>query len=290
MSSIEKAINKLGNKGGVKSIPDVMPENTPSPSMTSQSARPTEKTTSVESRTLEINFSALSAMGFLTPDDNASPIAQELRIVKRPILTNVSQGVGRNSAKNNLLVVTSALPGEGKTFSAINLALSIAMEVDRTVLLVDADNARAGISNALGFDAGKGLSDLLVNPNMSINDVLIRTNMPNLMLMSAGTQQPNMTELFASDAMERLIADMSNRYPDRIVIFDSSPMTITTEARVLASLVNQVLLVVEANRTPQQVVKSAIESLGKNKEIGILLNKTLTHNVTGYGYGYGSRD
>ena len=290
MSSIEKAINKLGNKVGVKGIPDVMSEHVSSPRVTNQSARPTEKTTSVESRTLEINFSALSAMGFLTPDDNASPIAQELRIVKRPILTNVSQGVGRNNAKNNLLVVTSALPGEGKTFSAINLALSIAMEVDRTVLLVDADNARAGISNALGFDAGKGLSDLLVNPNMSINDALIRTNMPNLMLMSAGTQQPNMTELFASDAMERLIADMSNRYPDRIVIFDSSPMTITTEARVLASLVNQVLLVVEANRTPQQVVKSAIESLGNNKEIGILLNKTLTHNVTGYGYGYGSRD
>ena len=290
MSSIEKAINKLGNKVGVKGISDVLSEHVSSPRVTNQSARPTEKTTSVESRTLEINFSALSAMGFLTPDDNASPIAQELRIVKRPILTNVSQGVGRNNAKNNLLVVTSALPGEGKTFSAINLALSIAMEVDRTVLLVDADNARAGISNALGFDAGKGLSDLLVNPNMSINDVLIRTNMPNLMLMSAGTQQPNMTELFASDAMERLIADMSNRYPDRIVIFDSSPMTITTEARVLASLVNQVLLVVEANRTPQQVVKSAIESLGNNKEIGILLNKTLTHNVTGYGYGYGSRD
>lgn len=282
MSSIEKAINKLGNQNGLRRASVEMPEKSINPGRVRKGSRPGE----TAKRSLEIDFSSISAMGFLTPNDTTSPIAQELRIVKRPILTNAMQDGGcNNNVKNNLLVVTSALPGEGKTFSAINLAFSIAMEVDRTVLLVDADNARAGISNTLGFDAGIGLSDLLSDSGISMNDVLIKTNVPNLTLMSAGTQKTNMTELLASEAMEHLVADLSNRYPDRIVIFDSAPLTITTEARVLASLVNQVLLVVEANGTPQQIVKNAVESLGRDKEIGIMLNKTLSNNVTGYGYG-----
>jgi exopolysaccharide/PEP-CTERM locus tyrosine autokinase len=288
MSSIEKAINKLGNKDGLKREPSGMPEINPIAAEDDENSRTAGRSKSI--RTIEINFSKLSEMGFLTPEDNASSIAQELRIIKRPILTNATHKAGRNKAKNNLLVVTSAVPGEGKTFSAINLAISIALEVDQRVLLVDADNARAGISDALSFDAGLGLSDLLSDSTLSIDDVLIHTNMPNLTLISAGAQKPNMTELFASDAMRRVLTDMSNRYPDRIVIFDSSPITVTTEARVLASLVNQILLVVEANGTPQQVVKTAIENLGKDKEIGIMLNKTLSNNVTGYGYGYGSRN
>lgn len=283
MSSIEKAINKLGNQNGLKGTSVDMPAAMINPGAVRQGARP-DKTTAVV-RSLEIDFSDISAMGFLTPDDTTSSIAQEMRIVKRPILTKAMEDRGHNNVKYNLLAVTSALPGEGKTFSAINLAFSIAMEVDRTVLLVDADNARAGVSETLGFDADAGLSDLLVNPGMSINDVLIKTNVPNLMLMSAGTQKTNMTELLASEAMEHLVADLANHDPDRIVIFDSAPLAVTTEARVLASLVHQVLLVIEANGTSQKVVRDVVENLGRDKEIGILLNKTLSNNVTGYGYG-----
>ena len=290
MSSIEKAINKLSSQKKADSrarksekqsmdAGDGIRNNPPTGKLPGQK----EST----NRAIEIDFFQLKSRGMLSPEDSSSQIAQEYRRIKRPVLKNAFSGEQLGIERGNLLMVTSAIPGEGKTFTALNLATSIAMEVDKTVLLIDADISRAGICDILQFDPGLGLSDLLVDQSLPVNETLIRTNLSNLTIMSAGQFRPNVTELFASEAMESFVTDIANRYPDRVIIFDSSPLTVTTEASVLSSLVGQVLLVVEANKTPQQVVQEAIDLIGQDKAIGVILNKTLSSETTSYGYGYG---
>lgn len=130
-----------------------------------------------------------------------------------------------NSAiqNGNLIMITSALPGEGKTFTAINLAISIAMELDNTVMLVDADVSRPSVLNMLGLQPAPGLLDVVVKNSVDISGVLLRTNIEKLSILPSGTAQARATELLASDAMIRLLDDMSGRYSDRIIIFDSPP-------------------------------------------------------------------
>ncbi len=162
------------------------------------------------------------------------------------MLTNAT-GKGAAPIRNgNLIMVTSALPGEGKSFTAINLAMSIAMELDHTVLLVDADVARPSIPRMLGLPATRGCSTCWSTSRSTCAGVLLKTNVEKLSLLLAGTQHPRATELLASEAMNRLLDDMASRYSDRIIIFDSPPLLVTTEARVLASHMGQVVVVVEA--------------------------------------------
>lgn len=126
-------------------------------------------------------------------------------------------------SNGNLIMVTSALPGEGKSFTAINLAISIAMELDNTVMLVDADVARPSVLNMLGLPPSKGLLDVLQDNSLDISGVLLRTNIEKLSILPSGTPHPRATELLASDIMIRLLDDMASRYNDRIIIFDSPP-------------------------------------------------------------------
>jgi len=286
MSSIEKAINKLGEK---KALSEKKPSSGPVPDKSQNQS--VEKKKIIENKhstsIIGLDNTKLERLGMIVPGNSESQIGHEFRRIKRPLIANAF-GEGRKLVDHgNLIMVTSALPGEGKSFSSINLAISIAMEVDRTVLLIDADNARAGISKVLEFDPGLGLADLLTDNTLDVSDVVYKTSMPNLSILSAGSHKQNMTELFASQAMKELILDISTRYSDRIIIFDSSPLSLTTEAEVLTSLVGQILLVVEANKTPQQVIKNALRNIAGDKTIGVILNKTLSYNESNYGYGYG---
>ena len=150
----------------------------------------------------------------------------------------VADGLGEVINQNrNLVMVTSALPSEGKTFVALNLAMSMAMELDCRVLLVDADVVAPSLPAALGIEPAKGLMDLLTDDAPRFSDVLLGTNVERLTLLLAGTPHAGAAELLASEAMARLLAEMSSRYPDRIVLFDSPPLLATSESRVLASQV-----------------------------------------------------
>ncbi len=234
-----------------------------------------------------LNLEAISASGLLTPDAGRSQLADEFRVIKRPLIANA---MGRGVApvpNGNLIMVTSALPGEGKTFSAINLAISIAMELDNTVMLVDADVARPSVLNMLGLPPAKGLLDVLQANSVDISEVLLRTNIEKLSILPSGSQHPRATELLASDAMIRLLDDMASRYNDRIIVFDSPPLLLTTEARVLASHMGQVIVVVNAENTAQAAVKQAIATIESCPLKMMLLNQARTSQTDGYGYRYG---
>ena len=236
--------------------------------------------------TCELDFVKLAKAGFVTPDIPRSRIADEFRIVKRPLIANASGKRATPIRNRNLIMVTSAVPGEGKTFSAINLAMSIAMELDQTVLLVDADVARPSLPRILGLPPCKGLLDALESKSFDLGQALIRTNIEKLAILSGGTQHSNATELLASDAMVRMLDDMATRYPDRIVIFDSPPLLVTTESRVLATHMGQIVIVVQAESTLQSEVKRALATIEACPVKMILLNQARTVAQGAYGYGY----
>jgi protein-tyrosine kinase len=239
------------------------------------------------SRRVELDLDVLFAAGILRPDSPRSQQADEYRVIKRPLIDN-AMGKGAAPIKDgNLIMVTSALPGEGKTFTAANLAMSIAMELDNTVMLVDADVARPTLLSKLGLPLARGLLDVLVNESIELPQVLLRTNVEKLTILPSGTQHPRATELLASEAMIRLLEEMASRYSDRIIIFDSPPLLVTTEARTLASHMGQVVLVVKAESTSHADVKHALSTLEACPVKLMLLNQANTSAKDGYGYGYG---
>ncbi len=236
---------------------------------------------------LEIDLEGLKSRGFITPDMQRSQLADEFRIVKRPIVRNA---LGSAKVRHgNLVMVASALPGEGKTFTAINLAMSIAMELDTTVALVDGDVAHPDLPNILGVRNSPGLLELLTRDDLDIDDVLVRTNIDNLSIMPAGAQQQRATELLASEQMAVVLRELSARYPDRIVVFDSPPLLPTTEARVLASHMGQIVMVVAADSTKQHTVNLALEAIERCEVVLMLLNKADKTDVGSY-YGYYGND
>lgn len=239
------------------------------------------------SRLVKIDLNALTRDGYVTPSAPRSAIADQYRVIKRPLLANAT-GKGASVVPNgNRIMVTSAMPGEGKSFTAVNLAMSIAMELDYRVLLVDADVARPSLMKAFGLPAGPGLLDLLLSDKVEMSDVLLRTNVDKLSLLPSGTPHPRATELLASDAMTDLIEEMGQRYPDRIIIFDSPPLLLTTEARVLATHMGQVVMVVQAEKTLQSQVRHAMTTIESCPIKLMLLNQARGGDQDAYGYGYG---
>lgn len=248
--------------------------------------QPVEQETPV-SRTVRLDLGALKAAGFVTPDALRSKVADQNRVIKRPLLDNAA-GKGASSVANaNLIMVTSAMSGEGKSFTAINLAMSIAMELDYRVLLVDADVARPSIMKVFGLPPGPGLLDLLLDDQIDVSQALLRTNVDKLSLLPSGTHHPRATELLASDAMTTLIEEMGQRYPDRIIIFDSPPLLLTTESRVLATHMGQIVMVVQAEKTLQSQVKHALTTIESCPVKLMLLNQVRGGQQEAYGYGYG---
>lgn len=232
-----------------------------------------------------LDVERMKSQGLLTPEDTRSHLAEEFRMIKRPIINNAFGARSDFVRAGNLVMITSALPREGKSFCTINLALSIAHEVDRTVLLVDADVARPAIPTYLGIRAEVGLLDVLGDEDIDLSEAIVRTNIPNLSIVTAGTNHRHSTELLASEAMIQLTAEMAERYPDRIVLFDSPPLLATSEASVLAVHMGQVVLVVEAERVPEEAVRGALDQLKACDVVMTLLNKA--RHVPGIDYGYG---
>jgi protein-tyrosine kinase len=237
-------------------------------------------------RRFDIDFTRLAERGLLTPDLPQSRVANEFRVAKRPLINN-SIGKSAVPVENaRRIMITSALPGEGKSYVSLNLAMSIAMERDSTVLLIEGDPTRPSLATLMGLPPQKGLIDLLVNPNLDVSDVLIRTNLGRLSFIPAGTRHHHSTELLASKAMENLVNEVASRYEDRILIFDSPPILAAPEPRVLARYMGQIVFVIEAERTSQSVVLEALDALEACPVVMTLLNKT-TSQEAGYYYYYG---
>jgi exopolysaccharide/PEP-CTERM locus tyrosine autokinase len=234
---------------------------------------------------VELDLGALARKGFVAPGAPRSRLADEFRGAKHGLLQNVRGGSAGSVARANCIMVTSALPGEGKTFTAINLALSLAREIDLSVLLVDADVMRPALPERLGLPSSQGLLDLLSEPGLSLPDVVLRTNVDKLQILPSGSARGHATELLASDGMKRLVAEMSAGGAGRIVLFDAPPLLAVPEARALAMNMGQIVLVVEAQRTPRHAVLEALETIKECPVVLTLLNKLRGRAAPPYGYG-----
>ncbi|HZS85154.1 MAG TPA: XrtA-associated tyrosine autokinase [Stellaceae bacterium] len=241
-------------------------------------------------RQFALDLAKLQISGFVTPSGSRTRIAEEFRVIKRPLLLKAFATGEERVEGGNLLMVTSAKPGEGKTFTAINLAMSIASERDLHVLLIDADVQRPSVFQVLGLPPQRGLLDLLSDANLSPPDVLVRTNVRNLTLMAAGTPSLATTELLASQKMVTLMRDIASRYRDRIVIFDAPPVLASSEPSVLALHVGQIVLVVEAGKTGRRAIDQTLSHIGSCQHISVVFNKAEKSSGTdefgGYDYGY----
>ncbi len=303
MSSIEKAIERLAKskaanadkpKGSTpgRQEPEAaatntvekaakervsMPHADPGRSVVSES-----KAKKSKNKKITLDYTSLSAMGYVVPDSDSKQLAEEYRIIKRPVVRNAFGKGAAPIAHGNLVSIASSLPSEGKTFTAFNLGMSIASEMDATVLLIDGDVLKASLSKLIGAEANRGLIDLLEDPACDVSDVMLDTQNPKLKIIPAGTSSTKSTELLASEAMESLLSDLAERYKDRIILFDSPPILATSEASVLNQLMGQVLLVVEAGNTPVDAVHDSIGRLDTDKAVGLILNKSRDSKTGGY--------
>ena len=238
--------------------------------------------------TVELDLMRMHESGLVTAAGGRTALVEDFRIIKRPLIKRAFGARKPGDNPGNLIMITSSLPGEGKTFCAINLAMSIAMELDHTVLLVDADVARPSVLRTLGLPAQRGLMDILLDDNVDMADVMLRTNVNTLSILPAGTSSPRATELLASHMMKNLVNEIANRYPDRIVIFDSPPLLLTSESHVLASNMGQIVLVVESERTTQHAVKESLRQLDGLSNVNLIYNKSREFPGTEtYDYHYG---
>lgn len=269
-SVVEKAAEYMGGAPGanadiVARQPEASPIAGAVPDVSSSSSRRTQ-------RQISVDLAQLRRMGMAPPGDQ-SILSDEIRMIKRPLIDNAFSSAGR-IANSNLIMVTSAGPNDGKTFVASNLAMSMASDHGVRVLLVDADIAHPSVPATFGFEASRGLIDVVDNPKVDLADVLVRTTIENLTILPAGRNVPVASELLASPKMAHFVNDIAKRYGDRIVIFDSPPLLARSEASVLARHVGQVVFVIEAERTTRSAINDALRLVDQSKFVGLVLNKT----------------
>lgn len=283
MSIIENALGKLKVES-----PSVAPieRNQPLPQAQTRSV---DLATRLASRPmLELEFSKLRQLGILPPLEDERRMMAEYRAIKRRLLAPLSQRSATPLPRGNVIMVASAVPAEGKTFTSFNLAMSLSTEQDWTIVLLDADSARQHLTNSLGMARQPGLLDVLRDPTQSLVDVMHRTSVPNLNFVPAGSSSENATELMASARMAGVVQELLRSNPRTILLFDSSPVLPTPESRALADAVGQIVLVVKAESTPRSDVEDAIKILGEGHKIGVVLNQFQGSSQAEYYGTYGS--
>lgn len=285
MSIIEKALAKQQQKNTDTS------ENVGQPSPQEQVKKDT--TDLAPKEVLALDKIGLAQRGYLIDNGTRASIKDEFRQIKRKLLNNAFGNAAKTLHHSNLIMVSSAKPNEGKTFVAINLALSIALEQDKAVLLIDADVLRPSVVRELGVKENPGIIDYLLGDSEQVSDIIYDTDIDKLKLIPAGKPHHLSNELLASEKMANFASELANRYPDRIVIFDCPPLIGTTETLVLANLMGQALIVVEESKTSIADVKAATKHLNEDLALGIVLNKAIKSHkdLYGYyGYGYGEKN
>ncbi|REL33966.1 XrtA-associated tyrosine autokinase [Thalassotalea euphylliae] len=284
MSTIEKALAK-------RKSAQIVEQSSQSKSEESATPPPVENVPQ-EKHSIFVDNDKLTERGFLHSGGDSHHQQEEFRHIKRKLLNNAFGPAAKTLRQSNLIMVSSANPNEGKTFVSINLALSVALEQDKTVLLIDADVLRPSLHRELEFENDTGLLDYLCGDTDDVARIIYPTNLPNLKIMPAGTAHHLTNELLASERMAKLANELSQRYPDRVVIFDSPPLLGVTETPVLASLVGQAVVVAEESKTKIEDIKRATMQLDEDLAVGFVLNKTIktSKDVYGYyGYGYGRK-
>jgi protein-tyrosine kinase len=237
------------------------------------------------SKRIVIDMEQLRRTGYLPEGSEERRFADYYRAVKRPIIQRALAAEG--APEQRLVLVTSSLRDEGKTFTTLNLALSMAREHDISILLVDADLPKAHISRVLGIADRPGLIDALRSETGEPESLVLRTSIPGLEVLPAGGLYEGATELIASARMTRVAAQLTQRNPRRLVLLDSSPLLVSSEARALVHVPGQIVLVARSGRTPQRALQDTLKLLDKQRLIGLVLNDAAQVAATSYGsYGY----
>ncbi len=253
-------------------------------------ARPVPQARAVGGRRGTVDRASLSGAGFVLPDAPVTGLAEEIRIIKRQLLLGANGKTGLPDEKRRSILVCSAQADEGKTFCAVNLALSLANEKDVEILLVDGDFPKPEILSILGLEGGAGLVDALADPAIDPESLVIRTDIDGLSVLPAGRHVNNVTELLASERTREVLAGLARAHPRRLVIFDSPPALMASPASVLATHVGQIMMVVRADRTTEADLREAVGLLSGCEDISLVLNGAgLAANGRRFGsyYGYG---
>jgi receptor protein-tyrosine kinase len=312
MSIVERALQKA-QQSGRKDKPASPPPAAAAPSPAAElpaapsaadvpyrNVNAAEEFSALTSRDLkamvQLDFESLRAAGRIPADDLARQVDDEVRRIKWPLLNAIAGQEGVEPARNNVVLVTSALPGEGKTFTSLNLALSIVRDREMRVVLVDGDVARPGLTPALGLEGRAGLNDVLEDTSLDVSAVTYQTDVQGLFFVPAGRWNDHAPEFFAGSRMPQVIQELSRRVGHGVIIFDSPPLLATNEAQALTRYVGQVLLVVRADETEQQAVVDALALVDRSASVQAVLNRVTPSLVSryygqyyyGYGAGYGA--
>ncbi|WP_334013459.1 XrtA-associated tyrosine autokinase [Alteromonas sp. S167] len=286
MNTIEKALNKKRTEPAETSNSKA---NEHGASAVSQNENEKElSSTSLGSPfDVAIDTDMLERSGFVSVDSTRRLINEEYRAIKRKLLQNAFGSISKTLNNANIIMVSSARPNEGKTFTAVNLALSIAAEKDKTVLLVDADVLRPNVAKTLGINFETGLIDYLLDEKLDIADVMYKTNVDKLRIIPAGKSHHLSTELLASEKMQRTIDEIATRYPDRVVIIDTPPLIGINETAILTNFAGQAVVVCEEGKARLTDINRAVSLLNPEMAIGFVVNKAIVSvdDDTGY-YGY----
>ena len=236
---------------------------------------------------LALDRGRLASYGITLPSAGRSRTVEEFRLIKRNLMTQLSQSNSlADQRSTRIIMVTSARPGEGKTFISLNLALAFASERDVKALLVDVDTQHSSMQTILGIPAERGIVDVL-SGNCELSGALIQTSIPNLLVLPAGQGGPQVPELFSSNQMVLLMSEMTQRFGDRYIIIDTPPCMASSDAAALAPLVGQIVFIVEAHHTQQMEIESSLRMLSACPRISLLLNKSDTMSGEHFGsYNY----
>ena len=276
MTLVERAIEKLRAAAAEKSGQTV---NKPIPvgSLVHDTAaahdRDSSQSPAPPARRIQIDREALCRAGYLPESSRERQFADHYRQIKRPLIAASKAVPEQGGPSPRLVMMASALPGDGKTFTSINLALSLARERDVSVVLVDADLPKPHVSRIFGVDNEAGLLEALTDTNIDIESLLLPTDVGSLSILPAGKPHESATELLASARMSALVTRLLSRNPNRILLFDSPPLLVSTESRALAAMAGQIVLVVRSGATPRQAVVDALEQIGERKGVGLVLNQ-----------------
>ncbi|HEX6114175.1 MAG TPA: AAA family ATPase [Geminicoccaceae bacterium] len=222
---------------------------------------------------IEIDSRLLARAAVFTPESTVNRTMEEIRLIKRAVLERIDKARAEGAGNANLVMVTSTREGEGKTFIALNLAFSLAAERDRSVILIDADPAKSSIAHLLGLQVEHGLTDLLQDGAVDLEDVVLPTSVANLSIVPSGHHHALAAELFASDRMGTLLHTLGRVAPHGIVILDAPPVLATSEPSALARHVDQAVLVIEADKTSRAAIGEALNLIAMCPHIGLVLNK-----------------
>jgi protein-tyrosine kinase len=251
-------------------------------------AQPAAASSGQQASGLLFEAAVLREAGLLSPAYEGLKLAREYRYIKRPLIAR-ALGRGATRAPNGyLIMIASAVSGEGKSFTAVNLALSLSLEKDLRVLLVDADVAKPHISRVLGLTEAPGLLDVLRDSQLSVERAILQTNIATLSFLPAGKPSAEATELLASRRMEQLATALGEHDSQRIVLFDSPPLLQSNESHALSQIAGQIVVVVRARSTSQPVLLDALEVLKSHPAVALVLNQSMQPPASPYHSGYGS--